>query len=370
MTLNSDTRADTRTNGLRRRVFVAAISLALVTGASQVAAYEIDENATVYDTPTTILGINHIGLSVSDLDAALAFYQGVTGYPLVRRETVTSDAAATLYGRSEIRYETAVLEAPNMLFELTEFSHNKGKATTKMPAQGPGMTHTCFQSPSADSAFDRFKAAGAEILSRGGEPIDLGGYGVTYAYAYDADGNMFELEQLDAGPLEVGAYNDRWKAQGFNSWMTQVALVTHDIVRLTDFYEEILAFAPYRDGDYVNNERMGDITDIDNLSLLASWFRMNERSKTIELWQYRNPITEEYIGKRGVTDFGYSFSIEVGDIQAEYARMSDLGVEFVSAPILLGDFWQAFAHDVDGNVFSLRQASDPDSPYSIPQLER
>jgi len=49
--------------------------------------------------------------------------------------------------------------------------------------------------------------------------------------------------------------------------------------------------------------------------------------------------------------------------------MTDLGVEFVSEPVKLGDFWQAYAHDIDGNVFSLRQAIDADSPYSIPQLE-
>lgn len=42
------------------------------------------------------------------------------------------------------------------------------------------------------------------------------------------------------------------------------------------------------------------------------------------------PLTAEYIGKRGVSDFGYSFSIEVGDIQAEYSRMQYLGFEFVS----------------------------------------
>ena len=128
MTLNIDSRIETRSIAPRRRAFAAAISLALAACVSQVAAYEIDEDATVYDTPTTILGINHIGLSVSDLDAALAFYQGVTGYTLLRRETITSDAAATLYGRSDIRYETAVLEAPNMLFELTEFSHNQAPA--------------------------------------------------------------------------------------------------------------------------------------------------------------------------------------------------------------------------------------------------
>ena len=348
---------------------LSAAGLALSIQASSSLAYEIDPDSTIADSPTTLLGINHIALSVRDLDAALAFYQGVTGYKVIHRETVSGDAAETLYSMPGIRYETAVLEAPNMLFELNAFSHNSGKPLTRMPAQGPGMTHTCFQSPSNDSAFDRFKAAGADILSTGGKPIDLGGYGVTYAYAYDAEGNMIELEQLDEKPLHAGAYNERWEEKGYNSWMSQVALVTHDIVALTDFYEKILAFAPYREGDYVNNERMGEITGIENLSLLASWFRMNERSKTIELWQYRNPLTERYIGKRGLTDFGYSFSIEVGDIHAEVDRMTELGVEFVSDPVKLGDFWQAYTHDIDGNVFSLRQAVNADSPYSIPQLE-
>lgn len=48
--------------------------------------------------------------------------------------------------------------------------------------------------------------------------------------------------------------------------------------------------------------------------------------------------------------------------------MSDLGVGFISDPVLLGSFWQVHANDIDGNVFSLRQAVDPDSPYSVPQL--
>ena len=364
--------ADTPITRLKSRLALAcslAAGVALSVQTNSSLAYEIYPESTIADSPTTLLGINHIALSVRDLDAALAFYQGVTGYEVIRREAVSGDAAERLFSMPGIRYETAVLEAPNMLFELNEFSHNAGKPITRMPVQGPGMTHTCFQSPSNDSAFDRFKAAGADILSTGGEPIDLGGYGVTYAYAYDAEGNMIELEQLDAEPLHAGAYNERWEEKGYNSWMTQVALVTHDIVALTDFYEKILAFAPYREGDYVNNERIGEIAGVENTSLLASWFRMNERSKTIELWQYRNPLTEQYIGKRGLTDFGYSFSIEVGDIHAEVARMTELGVEFVSAPVKLGDFWQAYTHDIDGNVFSLRQAIEANSPYSIPQLE-
>ena len=80
---------------------------------------EIDPNATITDSPTTLLGVNHIGLSVKDLDSTLAFYQGVTGFKLIRRDTVRNNAAAdTLFGRAGIEYEIAVLEAPNMSFEM------------------------------------------------------------------------------------------------------------------------------------------------------------------------------------------------------------------------------------------------------------
>ena len=113
-----------------------------------VQAYEIDPDATIYDSPTTLLGVNHIGLSVRDLDASLEFYQRASGFKLIRRKMVrNSSAADKLFGRGGIEYEIAVLEAPNMLFELIEFSHNRDTPVSKMLVQGPGMTHTCFQSP-------------------------------------------------------------------------------------------------------------------------------------------------------------------------------------------------------------------------------
>ncbi|MEH6593363.1 MAG: VOC family protein [Halioglobus sp.] len=331
---------------------------------------EINPDAVITDSPTTLMGVNHIGLSVKNLNSTLAFYQGVTGFKLISRETVLSSAAAdTLFGHAGIEYEIAVLKAPNMLFELIEFKHNADEATQRMPVQGPGMTHTCFQTASNNSGYDKFRDAGADILSRGDAPVDLGGYGVTYAYAYDGEGNMFELEQLDENPLAASPSKGRWISQGHCMWMTQVALVTHDIERLTLWYEKILAFAPNRKGDFFNHARMDEIVNYDKLSLKASWFQMDETCKTLELWQYRSPETQVYSGKRAVTGFGYSYSIEIGDIQSEYARMMDLGVEFVSEPVLMGDYWQVYAHDIDGNVFALRQWVDADSQYSLHTLE-
>ena len=335
-----------------------------------VSGYEIVPEATIADSPTTLMGVNHIGLSVKDLDKSLAFYQKATGFEVVYRETVTGNVAADkLFGISGIEYETAVLKAPNMLFELTSFSQNAAKKPTRMQAQGPGMTHTCFQSPANRSGYDKFVGQGADVLTRGSAPVDLLGQGVTYAYVYDPEGNMIELEQLDFQRLGRDPRKPEWIENNRDLWMTQVALVTHDLERLTNFYAEIMGFPPYREAEIDSRPTFDDVADIDNLALDVSWFRMSSQSKTLELWEYVNPRTAEFTGNRNVTDFGYSYSIEVGDIQAEYKRMKALGVGFISEPVMFGEFWQVYANDIDGNVFSLRQAVNPDSPYSIPQLE-
>ncbi|MDB2602865.1 VOC family protein [Gammaproteobacteria bacterium] len=338
--------------------------------AAQAAAFEIEESATISDSDSTLMGVNHIALSVRDLDASLAFYQKATGFEVVRREVVTgSSAADKLYGREEVEYEVAVLEAPNMLLELTEFSHNRDTPISKMPVIGPGMTHTCFQSPLHNSGYDRFKNAGAEMLSRGEGPVDLLGQGVTYAYAYDPEGNMLELEQLDFDRLGGDRRNPDWIEQGLDVWMTQVALVTHDIERLTEYYAKIMGFNAYRTADISGRPTFDDATDIDDVSLRVVFFRMAERSKSMEFWEYVSPETPEPLGNRDSTAFGYTYSLEVGDIQAEYQRMTDLGVQFVSEPVLMGDYWQVHANDIDGNVFALRQWVDPNSPWSVPNLE-
>jgi hypothetical protein len=74
------------------------------------------------------LGINHIGLLIKELATVLAFYQGVSGFKLVSRETIrNSSTADKLFGHEGIECEVAVLEALNMLFKIIEFSRNRSK---------------------------------------------------------------------------------------------------------------------------------------------------------------------------------------------------------------------------------------------------
>lgn len=353
-----------------RAVSILIFLFGVVTHARGAGSLEVVEEASLADTNTSILGINHIGLSVKDLDKVLTFYLESTGFELIRREKVSRNRDADrLFGHRGMSYEVAVLKAPNMLFEIIEFAHNKNAKTGRMPAEGPGMTHTCFQSPSTDSGWDKFVAAGADPLSRGGQPIDLGGYGVTYGYAYDPEGNMMELEQLDGEILARAGYDPAWQDLGLSMWMSQVALATHDIDRLMSFYQEVLGIKPYRIAELHDNPRADEIADIDDMHIKGGWFRMNKTSKVMEFWQYINPVGPEFDGTRDVTDLGYSFSLEVGDIQQEYDRLSKLGVKFISKPVRLGSFWHVYAKDVDENVFSLRQSVDPRSALSVRQMD-
>lgn len=320
-------------------------------------------------SPSSIIGVNHIGISVQNLDDMLAFYQSASGFELVKRERVTKHPhAEILLGVPGISYESAILKAPNMLLELTEYSDQENADSGKMPPQGPGMTHTCYQSPSWKSGYERFKGAGADVLSRGEEPVDLGGYGVTYAYVYDPEGNMLELEQLEKHVLNRSGWDSVWLAR-HHMWMTQVALISPDLKRMVDFYQKVLAIPPAREGSYSNRPRMDDVINVDQVALDICWFDLDRPSKMLELMQYKHPKTPSTSQAKSPTDLGYSFSLEVEDIQEEYKRLKGLGVTFLSEPHMLGEFWMVFANDVDGNVFSLRQPISTASPYSLKNFD-
>ncbi len=319
------------------------------------------------DSPTTFIGFNHIGISVLDLDEMIDFYREATDYEVVKRYIVKDNPAANqLFGRDSITYETAILQGPNMLLELTEFGDQTDTFITKMPPFGPGMTHTCYQGPADQPVYDKFEAAGAKILSRGDGPIGMSRASVSYAYGYDPEGNMMELEHMPEILIRM-AIGKKW-AEQHPMWMTQVALISPDVKRLTAYYEKILEIKPYRIGSYGPHPVIDDVVDLDNVTMDAAWFGMDTQGKKMELMQYTQPKTEAGKTPRKLTDLGYSFSIEVEDIQQEYERLRNAGVQFTSSPQKMQDFWMVFAQDPDGNVFSLRQIIDKNSLFSLKNM--
>lgn len=317
----------------------------------------------ISDSPTGIIGFNHVGISVLDLDTMLDFYLRTTSFDLLKREIVRENPAADkLLGQEGISFERVILKAPNMLLELTEFDNQSDTIVENMPPQGPGMTHTCYQSAMAKSGYEQFKGGGINMLTRGDEAVHLGNYGVSYAYGYDPEGNMLEMEQMSDNVISLAIGTD-W-AEENPLWMTQVAILSHDIEALKAFYHKVLEIEPAREGLFKDNPAFDEVANLDKLAFKAAWFMLDGKGKKLELMEYQAPnATPKSPGKRKATDLGYSYSYEVLDIDKEYQRLKAAGVEFISEPQSLGDFREVYAHDVDGNVFSLRQALSPE--YSL-----
>jgi hypothetical protein len=62
----------------RSALLIAALGIGLYLALQPTSPIDVNKKATVADARTSVIGLNHIGLSVRDLDAALAFYKGAT----------------------------------------------------------------------------------------------------------------------------------------------------------------------------------------------------------------------------------------------------------------------------------------------------
>lgn len=305
--------------------------------------------------PSTVIGFNHVGLSVSDLEASIAFYTKAASIEVDRSKALGNSAAEKASGFSNEPVGRAVLKGPNGYLELSQYDASLSERAEDVSVYGPGVTHVCYQGPRTGDIYSRFKEQGATPVSRGTEPISLMGQGVWYAYERDNDGIMFETEHLEKphfkGPI----------------WISHVALVSHDLDRLSDFYELLLGAKPNRRTNKAAGPTFDEVADYDDVHIRASWFDMS--NMVLELWQFVNPVTPKPGTPIPFEQIGYhKFAFEVTDIQKDYKRLTEAGVEFLSEPVQTEASTEVFGRDPDGNLFSLIEPA-PGSADSIAALK-
>ncbi len=300
-----------------------------------------------------IVGIRTIGITVSDIDATLAFYGKAVPYPAIKRFKMPAGAfPAKLAAGRRGDVEIAIVRMPNMFIQLMDFDPNRPAAPDKRPVIGPGYTHICFQSPAIDPAEPKFRQAGLEMVSRGDKPVDIGGYGVVYSYGRDRDGIMIENEVLTAPKRNDPA------------WVSHIATVTPDRDEMLAFYTRLLGFKPWRVIEQQNRKPLDDIAGIDNLAIKGGWFGVGNME--IEVWQYARPQTPRPRGARKLDAIGYNaIGFEVDDLKVEQARLKGMGVRLAGKPMRIGGWSVQYAYDPDGNLFSVQQNVGGDASESI-----
>ncbi|MFT4633681.1 MAG: catechol 2,3-dioxygenase-like lactoylglutathione lyase family enzyme [Candidatus Azotimanducaceae bacterium] len=309
-----------------------------------------DQAKTIQAGPSAVKGVHHIGISVADLAQSLVFFEGATTLTCHSRNGFSGTGAATTQP-----LDVAILKGPNSYIELMQFDEEAHGAAKAIPVEGPGITHICFQSPADLLMYNMFTHQQATPVTRGSGPIDLGGYGVHYAYLRNSDQTMFEVEQIDHPQFEGPV------------WIAHVALVSHDIDRLVDFYAKLFGIEPYRRTNKVVGPRVEEVTNIDNVRIRAAWFNIG--NMVIEIWEYLIPATPATGSARAFEKLGFNkFAFEVADLDTEMTRLQSMGFGFIGEPMKTHLGREAYATDPDGNCFSLLEIEKAE--HSIDRLER
>jgi methylmalonyl-CoA/ethylmalonyl-CoA epimerase len=97
--------------------------------------------------------IDHIGVAVEDLDAALKLYDADLDMALVHRETVESQGV-----------EAVLLDVGEGHVELLKPLGPDTPVGKFLAKNGPGLHHVAYQTKDIEAELDRLRAAGLRLI--------------------------------------------------------------------------------------------------------------------------------------------------------------------------------------------------------------
>jgi catechol 2,3-dioxygenase-like lactoylglutathione lyase family enzyme len=116
--------------------------------------------------------VHHVGLTVSDLDAALAFWERFLGVEARWQTVLERPYIARHVGYPGVRIRAALVELPGGgALELLDY-RDVDRSPVDEGSANPGHAHLCLAVADVQSAFERAVACGARPVNPDG-PVDV-----------------------------------------------------------------------------------------------------------------------------------------------------------------------------------------------------
>ena len=135
--------------------------------------------------------LNHVGITVRDIERSLAFYCDVVGMDVYSRRRMQGEWFDTLTHNSGADIDVAMLRLGGFVLQLVEY-HAGGGDTLPLAHHHVGNAHLCIN-------VSDVEAKHREATARGGlapTPIvDILGSGIRSFYVHDPDGVPVEFVQ-------------------------------------------------------------------------------------------------------------------------------------------------------------------------------
>jgi catechol 2,3-dioxygenase-like lactoylglutathione lyase family enzyme len=147
--------------------------------------------------PLTATGVHHVGMSVADLDAALAFWQAFLGVEPRWQTILDRPYLGRHVGYPGVAIDAAFVDLPGgTVLELLAY-RVEAKVQNPEETANPGNMHLCLHVEDAEAAWRRAVALGARpVVAEGPVDVDAGpNKGARAAYLRIHDGITLELFQ-------------------------------------------------------------------------------------------------------------------------------------------------------------------------------
>ena len=128
----------------------------------------------------TVQRMDHVGVVVDDMEAAIAFFVAL-GLEEDGRGSARGDEVGRIVGIEDVETDFAMMAAPDgrRLLELIKFNAPESPAADEeAPSNTPGLRHLAFAVDEIDVVLPRLRAQGGELV---GEVVD---YGNVYRLCY------------------------------------------------------------------------------------------------------------------------------------------------------------------------------------------
>ncbi|MFN2556802.1 MAG: methylmalonyl-CoA epimerase [Nitriliruptorales bacterium] len=135
--------------------------------------------------------IDQVAIAVTDLDAAIDFWQQAFGAALHRREVVASD-----------QVEEAMLAVGDGYIQLIAPTSEQSTVARFLARSGPGLHHVGFAVGSVAEALEHLKRLGVRVIDERPRPGG-GGHQVAFIHPKGTGGVLVELVEDGRPPDEA-----------------------------------------------------------------------------------------------------------------------------------------------------------------------
>ncbi len=134
-------------------------------------------------TEPLLTELDHVGIAVDDLDAAVAYYADTFGAAVTHRERIDSDGV-----------EEALLKVADSYIQLLTPTRDDSPVAAFLHKRGPGIHHVGYRVADCAAALQSVKDHGGQVIDQEPRP---GSRGTTVAFVHPkgAFGTLIELVQ-------------------------------------------------------------------------------------------------------------------------------------------------------------------------------